>query len=200
MLVSANRTRRVSANGRMPRVVSSTTSSRWIGARCTTRCPASERAKRNKSSTMRVRRRDAACIMPIDSRYSASSRCGLASVTSASARTIAVGVRSSCDASAMKRRCCSNDCSSRFSKSLITRANRTSSSPPPTGKRSCNVVALMAVACSAIDATGARLRRASTYPLTAAARISSGMATLNMRRISSIVCSTSRSGYRPASR
>ena len=81
-----------------------------------------------------------------DARYSSFVRSGRESVTSASVRTIAVGVRSSCDASAMNRRCCSNERSRRSSRSLMTRASLTSSSPPLTGSRSCRLVALISAA------------------------------------------------------
>jgi len=127
---------------------------------------------------MRDIRRPSTCTMRSESRKSSGVRAWRDSATSASPQITAVGVRSSCEASAMKRRCCSKEVSKRASRSLITIANRPSSSRSfATGNRSFKLVAPMRAACALISATGARARCAITSALNPAKSDATGTAT-----------------------
>lgn len=146
---------RLAASDRNDLTTSAGTSSRYIKLLRTGSSPASARDKVSRSSMIADMRSASFYIIWIVSRYSAGSRSVFDKLTSASSRTIATGVRSSCDASAINRCCCPNVASRRASIRLKAAAKRPSSSSLfCTGSRSYRLRALISSALPLISAIG----------------------------------------------
>src|SRR5213594_1964900 len=103
-------------------------SARSTPSRLSDTLPPSARESVRSPSTSRPRWSVSSSMLPMISRYAAASRCSRRP-TSPTLRIAVSGVRSSCEASAVKRRSCSKDRSSRANASLNTAASCPSSSP-----------------------------------------------------------------------
>ncbi len=105
-----------------------------------------------------------------------SSSSGCATPTSSWVRRLAIGLRSSCEASATNRRCRSTDDSSAASVSLVVRASRpTSSCDDGTGTRRLrSVLAVIAAISPRIPSTGRSARRVTSQVTPATTTSSSG--------------------------
>jgi len=135
-------------------------SARSTPSRLSDTLPPSARESVRSPSTRRPSRSVSSSMLPMISRYAAASRCSRRP-TSPTLRIAVSGVRSSCEASAVKRRSCSNDRSSRANASLNTSASCPSSSPGfSTGSRSPSRSAVIVRARSAMRPRGASTRRA----------------------------------------
>ena len=117
-----------------------------------------------------------AFVSSITSAIARSSRAptsGSASVTSSSARTIAIGVSSSCEADATKRLRLSKAPSSRASiESNVSASSRSSSRGPSSAIRSCSVRSEIPRAAAVIFEIGRSARPAATHPAAIEASVS----------------------------
>ena len=110
------------------RQTSSTTSARSTGANCSGAAPPSARARTSRSSTRCDVRSDSSWIRRNVSRYASGVR-GCRSAISAAVRINAMGLRNSCEASAVNWESRLTDCSSLPNMSFHVSARRCSSSP-----------------------------------------------------------------------
>ncbi len=167
------------ASGSNARTTSATSSSRKPGRRPADACPASARASSSSSSTRRVMVSSSRCVCWSASRSSEPAVDDSASSPAPRAR--AIGVRSSCAASARNRRWWAKASSRRSSTALKRAPSRPSSSPGTSTGMRPPLPDEMRSAASAMAATGRSVRPVSTHPAAMASSKAIGSASSAQR-------------------